>query len=65
MCLAQDRVGVWMKYEKQFESDKSYENPLYDVKDFAARFVSPSGRVKKDQRFLGRRPGLEGAILPG
>ena len=50
-CLAQDRVGVWMKYEKQFESGKAYENPLYDVKEFAARFTSPSGRVKKIHGF--------------
>lgn len=50
-CLAQDRVGVWMKYEKPFESGKTYENPLYDVKEFAARFTSPSGRVKKIHGF--------------
>lgn len=64
--LAQDQVGVWMKYEKPFESDKSYENPLYDVKEFAMRFTSPTGRVRKiDPRLLGRRTRLEGALLPG
>lgn len=50
-CLAQDRVGTWTKYEMQFESGKVYENPLYDVKEFAARFTSPTGRVKKINGF--------------
>lgn len=50
-CLAQDQVGVWAKYEKQFESGKSYENSLYDVKEFAAKFTSPTGRVKKINGF--------------
>ena len=50
-CLAQDRAGVWMKYEKQFQSDKSYDNPLYDVKEFVVRFTAPSGRVQKINGF--------------
>ena len=50
-CFAQEQVGVWMKYEQRFESDKSYENPLYDVKEFAVSFTSPTGRVMKVNGF--------------
>jgi len=48
---AQDRIGAWMKYEKGFTSDRAYENPLYDVQEFAVQFTSPSGRVKKVNGF--------------
>lgn len=46
-----DTVGQWGKYEKQFGSGKAYENPLYDVKEFAMQFTSPTGRVKKIDGF--------------
>jgi hypothetical protein len=49
--LAGEQIGVWMRYERRFESDKSYENPLYDVKEFVAQFTSPTGRVKKVSGF--------------
>jgi hypothetical protein len=50
-CPAQDQVGLWTRYETLFESGKAYENPLYDVKQFAAEFVSPTGRVKSINGF--------------
>lgn len=40
------QTGRWMKYEQSFQSDKTYENPLYNVQKFLIRFTSPSGRVK-------------------
>lgn len=40
------QTGRWMKYEQTFQSDKTYENPLYNIQKFAVRFTSPSGRVK-------------------
>ncbi len=51
LCPAQEQVRVWTKYEKAFESDKSYENPLYEVKEFAVRFTSPTRRVRKVSGF--------------
>ncbi|TDB62317.1 apiosidase-like domain-containing protein [Arundinibacter roseus] len=45
------QTGLWMKYEKQFESKKSYGNPLYDVKDFSVRFTSPTGKIKTIRGF--------------
>ena len=46
---AQD-TGIWMRFEKQFTSEKEYQNPLYDCK-MNVRFVSPTGRVKNIQGF--------------
>lgn len=43
---AADEVGIWMKFERSFESDKEYENPLYDVQKFVAHFTSPTGKIK-------------------
>lgn len=38
---------IWEKVELSFTSDKTYDNALYDVKEFGAVFTSPSGRSKK------------------
>ncbi|GAB4025591.1 apiosidase-like domain-containing protein [Spirosoma koreense] len=40
------QTGVWMKYEKTFESSKRYTNPLYDLQAFEVEFLAPSGRTK-------------------
>ena len=40
-----EQVGVWMKYEKTFESQKTYDNPLYDIRRFVVHFTSPFERV--------------------
>ena len=42
---------VWMKYEHSFTSSKAYDNPLYDLKEFAVLFSSPSGRQIKINGF--------------
>ena len=39
------QTGIWMKYEKTFESTKAYDNPLYEVVRFNVRFQSPSGKL--------------------
>lgn len=36
---------IWSKVELQFQSDRAYENVLYDVREFKTTFTSPSGRT--------------------
>lgn len=48
---AADRIGCWMKFEKEFTSSKLYENSLYDVKKFVVHFTSPTDRVKRINGF--------------
>ena len=36
---------IWMKHEIRFESEKIYNNPIYDVKEFKVTFTSPSGQT--------------------
>jgi hypothetical protein len=38
------QIPQWDKYETAFQSDKSYENPIYDVDHLKITFISPSGR---------------------
>lgn len=35
---------VWGKVELPFQSDRAYENVLYDVREFKVTFTSPTGR---------------------
>lgn len=44
-AAAESQVGLWMKFETSFQSEQTYENPLYDVTEFVVRFTSPSGRI--------------------
>ena len=37
---------IWTKYEIQLNSEKVYDNALYNVKEFKATFTAPSGRTK-------------------
>lgn len=48
---AADKVGIWMKFEENFESSTAYENPLYEVEKFEVHFTSPTGRTKKINGF--------------
>jgi hypothetical protein len=36
----------WMKYEIDFQSEKEYADPIYDVKGFKITFFAPSGRQR-------------------
>ena len=40
------QTPIWKKHELAFKSSKSYENPIYNVKEFKAVFTAPSGRTK-------------------
>lgn len=44
--FAAELVEQWGVYETAFTSSVTYENPLYDVKDFKIEFTSRSGRSK-------------------
>ena len=48
---AADKVGIWMKFERNFESSTEYENPLYNVGKFVVHFTSPTGKIKKIDGF--------------
>lgn len=47
----QESTGIWMRHEILLQSSKSYESPLYDLRNFYAVFTSPSGRQKKINGF--------------
>ncbi|MDP2159603.1 MAG: DUF5060 domain-containing protein, partial [Flavobacterium sp.] len=40
------QTPIWTKHEIAFQSSKTYDNPIYDVKDFKIIFTAPSGRNK-------------------
>lgn len=44
--FAQKEVKIWDKYEAEFKSSKSYENPIYQVNQFEVVFISPTGRER-------------------
>jgi hypothetical protein len=33
------QTPIWTKHEIQFQSSKTYNNPIYDVKDFKIAFT--------------------------
>ncbi|WKN42959.1 apiosidase-like domain-containing protein [Tunicatimonas pelagia] len=41
----------WAKFEQNFTSSQTYDNPIYDLKDFHAVFTAPSGRTTKINGF--------------
>lgn len=45
------QTPVWTKHEISFESNNTYDNPVYDVKDFKITFTAPSGRQKTVRGF--------------
>lgn len=40
------QTPVWTKHEIRLQSSKTYNNPIYDVRDFKAIFTAPSGRTR-------------------
>ena len=52
-------VPIWQRFEVALESDTDYKNPLYDVPEFFAHFIAPSGRRLKINGFWPVRPGTE------
>ena len=55
LCLpvvqAQNQAKIWDRFEISFTSATSYENPLYELKEFYATFTSPSGRTQQINGF--------------
>ena len=51
IAKSENGVEKWSKLELDFDSQKEYGNPLYDIEDFYATFTSPTGRVKKINGF--------------
>ena len=41
-----ESTEIWGKLEIKLTSSKTYENPIYNVKDFKATFTAPSGRER-------------------
>lgn len=37
------QASIWVKLEIRFQSSKTYNNPIYDVKEFRITFTAPSG----------------------
>src|SRR5690606_28946686 len=44
---AEAQTSQWGKLELSFTSEKAYDNPLYELKEFYAVFTSPTGQSKK------------------
>lgn len=42
---SQGQTQVWNIFEKEFQSSKGYNNPVYDLQLFAISFKAPSGNV--------------------
>ncbi|QGY43141.1 DUF4038 domain-containing protein [Maribellus comscasis] len=42
---------IWSKFEIPFTSSKTYDNPIYEVRDFRVVFSAPSGRKKTVRGF--------------
>lgn len=40
------QTQIWSKHEIKFKSSKTYDNPIYEVKDFKITFTAPSGKEK-------------------
>jgi hypothetical protein len=48
---SQNITPRWEKFEQSFTSSQTYDNPIYDLKDFHAVFTAPSGRTMKINGF--------------
>lgn len=47
-CLStQAQTEIWHTFELDLSSSRTYDNPLYEVKDLHALFTSPTGQVHK------------------
>jgi len=59
-----ENATTWSKYTLTFHSNKTYENPVYDVKVFNATFTSPSGIRKTVNGFWNGGISWEIRFLP-
>src|SRR5690606_40850268 len=45
------QTAQWDKLELSFTSERTYENPLYELDEFYALFTSPTGKTRKINGF--------------
>jgi len=45
------QVAIWDRFELKLESQKVYDNPLYDVSEFSALVTAPSGKKTRINGF--------------
>jgi hypothetical protein len=46
-----EEVPIWDRFEIQLVSESTYQDPLYDINEFYALFMAPSGRTQKINGF--------------
>ncbi|GJM30616.1 MAG: hypothetical protein DHS20C17_32510 [Cyclobacteriaceae bacterium] len=51
ICKSQVNVEQWAKYQIDFTSEKTYTEPIYQVRQFYALFKSPTGRALRVNGF--------------
>ncbi len=59
------QTPVWTKHEINFQSSKTYDNPIYDVKDFKVTFTAPSGRERTVRGFWDGGADWKVRFMPG
>jgi len=62
---ATKNAAIWSKYTITFNSSKTYNNPVYDVKAFNVTFTAPSGIKKTVNGFWNGSTSGEVRFLPG
>jgi hypothetical protein len=59
------QTPIWTKHEIAFQSSKTYDNPIYDVKNFKVIFTAPSGRNKVVRGFWDGNTDWKVRFMPG
>ncbi len=59
------QTPIWSKHEIRFQSSKTYDNPIYDVKDFKITFTAPSGMAKIVRGFWDGGADWKVRFMPG
>jgi hypothetical protein len=59
------QTQIWTKHEIRFQSSKTYDNPIYDVKDFKITFTAPSGMTKIVRGFWDGGADWKVRFMPG
>jgi hypothetical protein len=59
------QTQIWSKHEIRFQSSKTYDNPIYDVKDFKITFTAPSGMTKIVRGFWDGGADWKVRFMPG
>jgi hypothetical protein len=59
------QTPIWSKHEIRFQSSKTYDNPVYDVKDFKITFTAPSGMTKTVRGFWDGGADWKVRFMPG